>query len=400
MSADPASSFPGARVSLISDGSVSGIRRHERRAAELAFLEPIARDGVEHYMEAAPGLTMELRHVGQHMIPLLVSDGRSGKPAFASPRAHYLAYPMHEMTRSRPWPMRSLLRILLLPLDLVLAWGRIDRVVYVNHWLFAGGPPLRLGRLEIEELINDLIRDYPDHALVFSGIVPDLHSQPAAALNQTGCRAVQSRVVHLLDGGASLRGQAMKPVRDSRGADRQLHQRNEFRRTTDPAILLSQVDRLRELYAQLYLQRHPGHLNPRYRPSFFRIVVESGLFSIVGWQQGEVVDTFNAQHVSDGVVSASLCGAEADRVEKDGLFRLLAAEDFVVAERQKLTVNWGGGNARFKRLRGGRPSFEYDFVVDWHLGKRRRLPWWLMQRLRMWKNRAPRVPRPRAEAAE
>jgi hypothetical protein len=365
-----------------------------RSSAEAAFLEPIVKRGIQAFLEGAEGLRMELRRVDDQLVPLVVSDGVRGKPAFTSPSAHHLDYPIHELARSSPWLPRPLLRFALLPLSFALAWGRIDRVVYINHWLLIGGPPLRLGRRQIERLIEELVADFPDHALVVCGIVPDLGPATASALIGAGGRAVQSRVVHLMDGRTSLRGRTMKPIRRNRKVDRQLHRENEFRRTSDPAVLLNRVERLRELYAELYLDKHPGGLNPRYRPAFFRLLVESDLFSTVAWQRDGDMDAFNVQYVSDGILSWSVCGVEVDRARDAGLFRLVIAEDFVAAEKQGLVVNWGGGNGRFKKLRGAEPTFEYDVVFDHHLGLRRRTPWAMLQRLRAWKNGAPRTPAP------
>lgn len=361
-------------------------------AHEVGYLEALAAGGVGAFLDNAPGLSVELLRIGAQAVPVVASDGKGRRAALFSPRGHYLEYPIHEIARSSPRWTQGRLRAALSPLALLLRLGRIDRVVYVNHWLLVGGPTLRLDRGQLAELVADLRRRYPRHALVFSGIVPSLAPRFCGDLLTLGGRAVQSRVVHLLDPGRSLSGRAWKKVRGTRNADEALARANQHRRVDDPAVLAGHAGRMRDLYAQLYLEKYAGELNPPYRPAFFELVLRSGIFSAVGWMRDGVLEAFNLHLAHDGAIGWSLCGYDRSEPVSRGLFRLAAGEDIDAARRGDLVLNWGGGNCDFKRFRGAEPAFEYDLVFDRHLTPDRRLPWWLLQRGRAYKNRAPLVP--------
>jgi hypothetical protein len=372
--------------------------------SEDAYLDAIAGAGVEAFVRNGRGLEMRLVDVDGRRVPLLISDGKPGNAAIFSPRGHYLEYPVHEIARSsRFWTPRSL-RAALFPLAALLRLGNIDKVLYVNHWLLVGGPALGLNRQRIALLLQTLARSHPRHAWIFSGVVPALDGGLVDDLMALGGRAVQSRVVHLLDPRQSLSGRPWKKVRGTRNADATLARANETRRVDDPAVLLGQVERMRNLYEQLYLDKYARELNPQYRTAFFELLLQSNLFHAMGWLRDGVLDAFNIHMARDGVLCWSVCGYDCTAPVSRGLFRLAAGEDVVAGRRNGLVVNWGAGNADFKRYRGARPAFEYDIVFDRHLTPDRRLPWSVLQQIRARKSRAPRVPSggtgsPRSEGA-
>ncbi|MEW6488394.1 MAG: hypothetical protein AB1578_10860 [Thermodesulfobacteriota bacterium] len=345
------------------------------------------------FLDGAAGLCLELLRVGGQTVPVVVSDGVGRKAAIFSPRGHYLEYPIHEIARRSAWWSQGRLRAVLFPLSLLLGLGRIDRAVYVNHWLLVGGPTLRLDRDRLGELVEGLRLRYPSHALIFSGVVPALAPRLMQDLLALGGRAVQSRIVYLLDPGRSLGGRARKKVRGTRNADEALARANRHRRIDDPGLLAGRGARMRDLYAQLYLDKHAGELNPRYRAAFFELVLGSGIFCAAGWMgEDGALEAFNLHLADGGAIGWSLCGYDRSAPVSRGLFRLAAGEDVEAAKAGNRILNWGGGNGDFKRFRGAEPAFEYDLVFDGHLSVWRRVPWWVLQRGRAYKNRAPLVP--------
>jgi hypothetical protein len=357
-----------------------------------AFLEPIIEQGVRRFLENGSGLRMEARVLGGRLVPILASDGKRGKASFAFPRGHYLYYPIYEIARSSRWCGRGVLRTALSPLEWLFFAAGIDKVVYVNHWLLVGGPPLRLGMDHLSVLVEELTERYPQHALVVSGVVPRINPELTAKLMQAGGRAVQSRVVHILDPRRPLGGGRMKNIRNTRTADGRLHRRFEDRRTEDAGFLARHSRRLSSLYGDIYARRHPGNLNPRYNHRFFELLVTSGIFRAAGWRGDNGLEAFNIQLREGGVIVWSAFGVDGSQPRSTGLLRLVAADDMLATEREDLVLNWGGGNAEFKRRRGAVPAFEYDVVFDRHLRPFKRLPWWLLQQGRARKNGAPLDP--------
>lgn len=351
-----------------------------------AYLEAVAARGVSAYLDHAQGLAIVLRSLGERLVPLLVSDGRPGNAATASPTAHHLAYPLHEAGRASGGLARLGLRLAAWPVQAALRIADFDRVVIVNHWLFPSAPPLPAARDALADLLASIERDWPGHAVVVPGIVVALAPELVGTLVDLGGRLVPSRVVHLQRPGRSFRGGAMRSVRHNRNADFAVLARHAARATTDAAFLAARSDCLRELYRRLYLERHPAHLNPQFTPEFFRLLVESGAFEARGWtdDDGRLV-AFNIRLIHDGVIWWTVGGYDTTLPRSHGLYRLIATDDIAAAERRGLLLNQGAGNGPFKRRRGAEPAIEVEIVFHRHLPWHRRLPWQALERARLWR---------------
>lgn len=364
-------------------------------SSEVDYLRTIETTGISSLLRNGAGLSARTVCIDGRAVPVIVSDGKRGKPSIFSPRAHYLDYPIHEIAQSSQSWTHGRLRGVLLPLTALLRFGRIDKVVYVNHWLLNGSPPLGLDGRQLEALLALLRSRYPGHALVFSAIVPELAPRQTADLLGLGGLAVQSRVVHVLDPARSLRGRGSKNIRHARRKDAALLRDQDSRRVDQPERLLEHVGRMQELYSQIYLEKYPQALNPQYEASFFELLLRSGRFTATGWLgDGGNLEAFNIQHSAAGIIHWSVCGYDRKADPSRGWFRVVTARDTEAATRERQVLNWGAGNAPFKRHRGAEPLFEYDIVFHDHLGTDRRLPWWVLHHGRAFKNGAPRTPVP------
>ncbi len=318
-------------------------------------------------------------------IPLVISDGMSGKAAIFSPTGHYLDYPLLEMGRNSPLGRRTALAALGAPWRAMFRATAFDRVVYVNNWLLNGMPSLDLGHEQVITLIDGIQKKYADHALVFSGTVPAVTPHHARTLTAIGGRAVQSRIVHVLDVRSTAASLKRGGVREKRNVDRRLYEKRSVDRTSDRKVLLTMTDRIRDLYAQLYISKYSS-LNPQYTAEFFRLMLESDEFHVAGWfGEDRRLEAFNIRLINDRINHGSLCGYDTSVPMKRGLFRLIAAED-VFGPGDFDLVNWGGGNSAFKRFRGAVPVLEYDVVFDSHLSGRRRFPWRVLREMRGFRN--------------
>lgn len=320
-------------------------------------------------------------------IPLIVSDGKRGNASIFSPTAHYLDYPLFEMGRRASLPRRAAYAALGTPWRGLFQATRLDRVVYANHWLLIGAPPLELDHKALDVLIETIKADHPNHAVVFSGIVPAITPHLVRVLTALGGRAVQRRTVHLVDLDAPISGPSGKGRREKRNVDRELYESRLPDRIIDRGELLEQADRIWELYAQLYLRKH-SPINPQYTETFFRTLLQSEEFHVAGWFDNGALEAFNIRLLQDGINHWSICGYDVSAPRTKGLFRLIAADD-VFGPGEFRLINWGGGNAPFKKFRGAKPVTEYDVVFDEHLSALRRFPWRVLRELRSLKRQAP-----------
>ena len=352
-------------------------------ASARAYLEAVAARGVGAYLVNGRGLQLILATLGERTVPILVSDGRPGKPAMASPTAQHFGYPLHEIGRASGTLARLGLDLAARSVAAALHGAGFDRVALVNHWLFPSAQPLPADAAALTGLLATVRRRWPGHAVVLPGIVPALSGDLSRVLVGLGGRAVPSRVVHLQRPGRPLRGKAMRSIRHNRNADFAVHERHAARMTTDRALLASRAERLCALYGSLYLERHPARLNPQFTPEFFRLLVVSGAFEIRGWTGGDGdLIAFNVRLVRDGVIWWTIGGYDTRLPRSLGLYRLIATDDIVAAEERGLLLNQGGGNGDFKRRRGAEPTVELEIVFDRHLPRHRRLLWQALEGVR------------------
>ncbi len=353
------------------------------------FLDRLREADVTALLRNGAGLEVSFQQVpsrpGAQAVPLIASDGSRGCASMFSPTAHYLDYPLLEMGRSSSPARRATYSALGLPWKAMFRATAFDKVVYVNHWLLNGGPPLELGHIDLADLLERVKESHPGHALVFSGVVPELAPRLALFLGALGGRAVQSRIVHLLDTSEPVGGLSRRGVREKRNVDRRLYESRTLDRTTDRNALLAEAGRMAELYSELYVRKYSA-MNPQYTEDFFRLIIESEEFHVNGWHDDGRLEAFNIRLIQGGVNHWSICGYDMSAPKRKGLFRLIAAED-LLGPGDFNVINWGGGNSSFKKFRGARPALEYDLVFDDHLPLRRRIPWRVVRELRGLRNK-------------
>ena len=319
---------------------------------------------------------------GDRKVPIVVNDGRRRTAAIFSPSAHYLDYPLVEISRQSGRRLKAVVRAAAVPWRALFRTTEFDRVVYLNHWLTSGGPPLELPLNSLADLVARVRAEHTGHAVIVPGVVPALTPRLSALLVALGGKFVQSRTVHILDMKADVSGGSRRGIREKRNVDRRYYERFQQFRTSDIGTLIPHVARMRDLYSQLYIRKY-STLNPDYTERFFDTLLRSGEFRAAGWIRDGRLDAFNIQLVQGGVNHWSIFGYDVRAGEK--LFRLAAGEE-MFNHQGDVVVNWGGGNSFFKKFRGAIPAHEYDVVFDAHLSRARRLPWSIVAEVRGYRN--------------
>jgi folate-dependent phosphoribosylglycinamide formyltransferase PurN len=326
-------------------------------------------------------------------IPLVVNDGRRDKASIFSPAAHHLEYPLFELARRGSRPARGAARAASLFCGGIARLSGAEKVAYVNHWLLSAAPQLDADPVDLERILRDVKERWPDHAVIFPAIVPAVSPDLARILAALGGRAVQTRVVYLLDTAAPGKRSARRTRRQDAGTYRS----HLPALTNDRAVLIRHVREIQRLYTDLYIRKHCG-LNPRYSEAFFRLLVECDDFVPSGWIRDGRLYAFNIKLIRDGVQHWSVCGYDLAAPKEEGLFRLVTADDS--REGETRILNWGGGNSSFKEFRGAHAAAEYELVFDDHLPARRRIFWSFLREIRGARRRVEQAALVQGEAAE
>jgi len=248
--------------------------------------------------------------------------------------------------------------------------AKFDQVVLIDNLLFSTNLYPQTVDYDLDAMHQFLLKQFPDRALVFRSICPEVYPAWFEALKKLRYKAVFSRQVYLLRAheGAHRLKRALEI--DTRLAKKQKHLRWSELQVGEEAHL----ERILELYNQLYLEKY-ARLNPQYSLEFIQHLFSGGIIRIKALWHGEKIVAFTGYFTLGGVMINPLIGYDQSYPQKEGLYRLLTMETMLEAEKQGMLLNMSSGAAHFKRLRGAQAFLEFNLVYDRHLPFFRRLPW-------------------------
>ncbi|AEE48536.1 GNAT family N-acetyltransferase [Haliscomenobacter hydrossis] len=248
--------------------------------------------------------------------------------------------------------------------------AKFDQVVLIDNLLFSTNLYPQKIDYDLAALQQFLLQQFPNRALVFRSICPEVYPEWFQHLKSQGYKAVFSRQVYLLRAheGAHRLKRALDI--DSRLASKQKHL--NWTLLDSPSDV--ELERILDLYNQLYLEKY-ARLNPQYTLGFLKNLLSEGIIHIKALWHEEKIVAFTGYFILDGVMINPLIGYDRSYPQKEGLYRLLTMETMLEAEKQGLLLNMSSGAAHFKRLRGAQAFLEYNMVYDRHLSFFRRLPW-------------------------
>ena len=320
---------------------------------------------------------IELLQTPARILGLVLPQAHTAHPEesyVASPYGQYVDYGRYETALELGklrW-LNVLANRIFNVLGKICRWAKFDQVVLVDNLLFSTNlyplkPDYDLGNLR-----HFLQKHFPDRAIVYRSICPQVYPEWFAELKRSGFKVVFSRQVYLLDapGGAHRRKRALDI--DSRLAAKQKHLHWTFFENPDD----EQLARILDLYNQLYLEKY-ARLNPQYTLAYLKNLTQGGLIQLKAlWHESNIV-AFTGYFILDGVMINPLIGYDRSYPQKEGLYRLLTMETMLEAEKRDMLLNMSSGAAHFKRLRGAEAQLEFNMVYDRHLPWWRRLPWTL-----------------------
>jgi len=353
-----------------------------------AWLEPFWAEGTEAYI---PNVHTRMFVVicGDVVLPISVGQKRDSRGKrtdknsyVVSPSTHYIRYAVDETHHLSP-AANLAARLVGWPLLCFAQATKLDRVVMVNNWLLATNllPPIKPA--QVRSIIATVRDRWPDHAVLFRSLAPDLHPEHHAELKAAGARMVFSRRIHLVRDPVTA-----ATARSDNRKDARLERRSGLRR--EPFHPERDSQEVADLYAQLYLDKH-STCNPVFSARMIEHAARTGLFEVTVWRQEGEGDGDHSQRgpieiaigtwTVNGAVTAPMLGYNTRRPAKAGYYRIACRAILDVAIEQGALGHRSSGAAQFKQSRGAESSLEFNAVFDDHLSWWRRLPWRLFQRL-------------------
>ncbi|MBB6098676.1 hypothetical protein HNR42_002111 [Deinobacterium chartae] len=345
------------------------------------YLTPLAHEGTRAYVTNAHADLYALGN-DEVVLPVAVPRGEGpGDSYVLSPYTHYVLYAREELRRETHPVLSALLSPALGAAGRALLAAGFDRAAQANAWLLSTNlypPALRADHLP--PMLHRLLEAFPDRPILFRSL--DAHHNPGLlrALEALGCDLLFSRRVYYQDV-TTARVRQRKQVR----VDLARLRRSPYQEVAGPDFSDADLERARELYGRLYLEKYSRH-NPQFTARFFRLARDGALLKLIGYRspQGRL-DAVLGYYVRGAVMTQPIFGYDTALPQSAGLYPLLSARVILEGQRLQLRVNASAGVGPFKRLRGGEPALEYHAVYTRHLPARQRRVW---QALRAFLDRA------------
>ncbi len=332
------------------------------------YVVPFIKNGPLFYMDNANVKVMALI-VDDVLMPLVLAERNYHDSNVCSIYTHYVKYAVEEIGKLDNRPLAWLLKACSLPFALILKAGRVDKVIYVNNWLFPTNPCPELSPEQVGAITSTLKLRYPDYAIVFRSVNTYTCKTIFDSLRENGYRMVRSRQIYILD-----------PTRKAYWKNKTVkHDRNLSKRMGYEIVYADQLTEtdvpvLTELYRDLYLKKH-SLFNPQLNENFFHLMLKERILEIKALRKNSRIDAFSCCYSNKEVMIAGFGSHDTQVPLKVGLHRQDSSATMAEAEKRGQLLNLSAGAGTFKMFRGAEACIEYDAIAYGHLPFHRRLAW-------------------------
>ncbi|NMO14852.1 GNAT family N-acetyltransferase [Pyxidicoccus fallax] len=337
------------------------------------YLGPLVRDGSTALV--SDRTTYRIIGMDGLLIPVAINDAEHDNSPLFSTYARYVTAQL-AMMDARKWGGASgfAIRRVLEGLGLALKAARIDRCVYVDHWLVLRNLNARLTADQVRRLTAFLAERFPGHAILFPSVNTATHSPLLNTLRQEGYGLVYAFHTRML---LPFKAEVSRQVRENHRRDARLLEAAGYQ-LLDGADVPGCAPRLLELYRALNEEKYST--NMRITQAFFESALRDRTMRFrVAVKDGRI-DGFYAFTVNEDVVFSPWFGYEMSLPQEVGLYRGLVYQLMQEALEHGLTIELGAGADEFKSRRGDKPVPRYTAVHTGHLPAWRRAGWRLLQR--------------------
>ena len=333
------------------------------------YLPPLMADP-QRYIRNVYDTQLMAARVEDVILPITISGFHPDNSYIVSPYSHYVSYGgFEEVQRLKNPPVEALIKLILVPLAGYLRRSEMNKVVYVNNWLFSTNlyPPINSG--QVTSLCQALLEWFPDRAIVFRSVDQFRNPHIYQTLVALGYEMLLSRQVWYLD---PAHGLSLKVHReDMRAVRKNGHVESD-------ELHDDEIARGVELYNKLYLEKY-SHFNPQFTVEFLRRARDEKWLHIRTIRRDGKLNAILGYLIRDGVMTPPLFGYDTSLPAAYALYRHLTAMTMRAADEQKLLLHDSAGVGKFKKKRGARPVIEYNAVFTKHLPLKRQRPWKLIR---------------------
>lgn len=335
------------------------------------YLAPILARGAQTFVRNVHNTQMMIARVDDVILPVTVTDFHLDNTYTVSPYSHYISYGGYEEIRNLNNPaIECLVRLILQPIASHFRRNDFDRVAFINNWLLSTNLYPAMSETQIEVAAEALKERFPDRAIIFRSV--DAYRNPLLfdVLQRHGYEMMLSRQVWYMPPEVATRMRQFKE-------DARVLRNHGYEIVENKSLTDADLTRILDLYEMLYLKKY-SYFNPQFTLEFLKLARDEETLHLRALRRDGRIDAAMGFFVRNGVMTQPLFGYDTSLPEQ-GLYRLLTLITLREGLQRGLLVHASGGVGKFKKVRGGTSTIEYNAVYMKHLPKRRQRPWRLIK---------------------
>jgi hypothetical protein len=331
------------------------------------FFYPLINGESTDYIENVK-TTIALLSVDDILLPFTINEAEYDNAYVSSLYSHYVSYAIEELYLLKQPILEKGLTYIMNGVGRFLKKTKIDKVVYVNNWLFSTNLQIDLTESQIKEIVEFLTKKFPGHMIVFRSLSDYLHKDLMSSFKKNGFKELVSRQVYI----AKPWNQFKKREREHIKKDEKQLVKNGYDLIEDIEPSAENIEKIKALYNELYIDKY-SNFNPLFTTAYYRHCLENRLLKCMGLSKdGQMVGCIGYWQ-RNGVLTTPILGYRVDLGNKSGLYRILSNLIFQEGENHGLIGHWSSGASDFKMNRGAVSSLEYSMIYNDHLPLKRRM---------------------------
>lgn len=327
---------------------------------KIEYLKNLVNRGLEFYIDNC-GAKIIIMEYDDIYFPLLICENIEKQTYISSLISSYIDYPKQILNN-------RFVSFCLNILKNILRLGKLDKVIYVNHWLISTNVHYDFSEEQIAEITKFLKNKFPDYAIVFKNIAKEINETIFISLKNNKYKFLINRKSYYINKNnfnAVYKKTSLK-------SDLSLYKKGKYKFSHD----IKNWAKKEDLYKNLYLEKYT-ELNPMYNKNFFEMC--SNIFDNKALlnSQNDIVG-FYIPFVLGKTVVVPCIGYDTSISQKEGLYRLLILDSINYAKQHHCNLNLSSGVGEFKQKRGAEPYWEYLAIDYSHLNIFRKLLYFLL----------------------
>lgn len=337
-------------------------------------LAPIIKEGTNHFFDNIDVEFCVLR-VGEHVFPLVISNDNYENSYVCSPYGHYISLALESLFIIKKALLKHTARLFLTRFGRILKKRKINKIVYVNHWLLSTDLyPSELSFEHVAAMTSFLKRHFPQHAIAFRSINSKTNAELKRNLENLNFQFIASRQIYMTD----TSNQDLYATRIIK-SDLKLWKESDYEIIESESMDDQDKERILSLYQKLAIENHSQH-NPRLNLRFIQLMLDQKILQVKALKKNGSIDGVVGYTERNQILTCPFFGYDKTQQENPRLYRLLSTLLLLESGKKAKTFHQSAGASFYKTIRRAVGYTEYLSVYSAHLPRKQRYAWWLLEK--------------------